>query len=96
MRLIYERVPARDSDISKLTDAEWRSFFWLLGAGASFSRQKVTPHHINNPLPGNKPSKGMSSRSQRPKARPSRRTRHTKEDTDIYAALNDFTDGIAF
>jgi hypothetical protein len=31
----------------------------------------------------------------RSKSRPSRRTRHSKDDSDIYAALNDFTDGIS-
>ena len=36
----------------------------------------------------------MATRPPRPKARPSRRTRHSKDDSDIYAALNDFTDGI--
>lgn len=36
----------------------------------------------------------MATRPPRPKSRPSRRTRHSKDDSDIYAALNDFTDGI--
>ena len=35
----------------------------------------------------------MTTKGPRPKPRPSRRTRHSKDDSDIYAALNDFTDG---
>src|SRR5437762_8868829 len=35
----------------------------------------------------------MATKTARPKSRPSRRTRHSKDDSDIYAALNDFTDG---
>jgi len=35
----------------------------------------------------------MAARGARPKARPIRRTRHSRDDSDIYAALNDFTDG---
>jgi hypothetical protein len=34
-----------------------------------------------------------TTKTARPKSRPSRRTRHSKDDSDIYAALNDFTDG---
>lgn len=34
-----------------------------------------------------------TTKTARPKTRPSRRTRHSKDDSDIYAALNDFTDG---
>lgn len=36
----------------------------------------------------------MATKTARSKTRPSRRTRHSKDDSDIYAALNDFTDGI--
>jgi Inhibitor of growth proteins N-terminal histone-binding len=33
----------------------------------------------------------MATKTLRHKARPSRRTRHSKDDSDVYAALNDFT-----
>ena len=76
------QIPARDHFIPIWTGMmeNWRSF--LCGSAPPQSESSPT-----------KQQKTMATRPPRPKPRPSRRTRHSKDDSDIYAALNDFTDG---